>query len=181
MTQFNIGDIYFFTSGSGSAFGAVTAVNTGTRVLSFTTGDPYGINQGLATGPINVVVGNGTKAASMMRMLVISYFVDSTGLLRRRVFGVGGGSGLTDTVIAEHVADMQFRYFLDQTDASGNVVAPVTKLADETQQGDVRQVEVTITTETAHALVKGKKSQISMTGSMSVRGMQFNNHLQPNN
>jgi Tfp pilus assembly protein PilW len=181
MTQFTIGDIYFFTSGAGSAFGAVTAVNVAGRILSFTSGDRYGINQASATGPISVVVGGGTKASSMMRMLVITYFVDSTGLLMRRVMGVGGGTGLTDTVVAEHVANLQFRYLLDQTDADGNVVAPVTKLATETDQGDVRQVEMTVATETAHAIVKGNKPQISMTGSMSVRGMQFNQHLQPNN
>ncbi|HEV7890791.1 MAG TPA: prepilin-type N-terminal cleavage/methylation domain-containing protein [Pyrinomonadaceae bacterium] len=181
MTQFALNDIYFFTSGDGSAFGAVTGVDAATRVLSFTAGDRYGINQGVTTSPINVVVGKGTKAASMMRMLVTSYFVDSTGLLIRRVFGVGGGKGLADTVVAEHVVNLQFRYFLDQTDASGNVVAPATKLTTETEQGDVRQVEVAVTTETAHALTKGTKPQISMTGSMSVRGMQFNQHLQPNN
>lgn len=181
MAQFAVGDIYFFTSGVGSAFGAVTAVNTGTRVLSFAAGDRYGMNQSAASSPINVVVGGGTKAASMMRMFVTTYFVDSTGLLMRRVIGVGGGAGLNDTVVAEHVVNLQFRYFLDQTDAGGNVVAPVTKLATETEQGDLRQVEVTVTTETAHALQKGSKPQISMTGSMSVRGMQFNQHLQPNN
>ncbi len=181
MTQFNINDIYFFTSSAGSAFGAVTAVNTQTRVLSFTAGDRYGINQGVTTSPINVVVGAGTKGASMMRMLVISYFVDSTGLLTRRVFGVGGGVGLTDTVVAEHVVNLQFRYLLDEADSSGNVVAPVTALADEGQQNAVRQVEVSATTETAHSLAKGSKPQITMTGTMSVRGMQFKEHLQPTN
>jgi Tfp pilus assembly protein PilW len=181
MAQFAVNDIYFFTSGAGSAFGAVTAINTGTRVLSFSTGDRYGINQSTATSPINVVVVGGTKAASMLRMFVTTYFVDSTGLLMRRVIGVAGGVGVNDTVVAEHVVNLQFRYFLDQTDANGNVVAPVTKLATETDQGDLRQIEVTVTTETAHTLSKGTKPQISMTGSMSVRGMQFNQHLQPNN
>lgn len=179
MTDFKVGDIYFFTSGAGSAFGAVTAVNTATRVLNFSSGDRYGLNQGTSTSPINLVAGG--KASSMMRMLVTSYFVDSTGLLMRRVFGVSGGKGFTDTVVAEHVVNLQFRYLLDQEDSSGNVVAPVSTLADETQQGDVRQVEMTVTTETAHALVKGNKPQVSMTGSMSVRGMQFKEHLQPNN
>lgn len=181
MNQFTIGDIYFFTSGAGSAFGAVTAVNAPSRILSFSTGDRYGINQAATNSPISVVVGGGTKASSMMRMLIISYFIDNTGLLTRRVFGVGGGAGVADIVVAEHIANIQFRYFLDQSDANGNVVAPVTKLATETDQGDVRQVEMTVTAETAHAVVKNNKSQISMTGSMSVRGMQFNQHLQPNN
>ena len=127
MSQFKVGDIYFFTSSAGSAFGAVTAVNTGTRVLSFSSGDRYGLNQGTSTSPINLVAGG--KASSMMRMLVTTYFVDSAGLLTRRVFGVSGGKGFTDTVVAEHVVDLQFRYFLDQVDSSGNVVAPVTALA----------------------------------------------------
>lgn len=181
MTQFKVGDIYFFTSSAGSAFGAVTAVTAGTRVLSFSSGDRYGINQGTATSPINVVVGAGTKAAALLRMLVIQYFVDSNGLLTRRVFGVGGGVGYTDTVVAEHVTSLQFRYLLDQTDSSGNVVAPVTTLADESDQNDVRQVEMSVTTETAHAINKGTKPQVSTTGTMSVRGMQFRQHLQPNN
>lgn len=180
MTQFTVGDIYFFTSAAGSAFGAVTAVNPSGRILSFNTGDRYGINQGVTTGPINLVVGSGTKAASMMRMLVNTYFVDATGLLTRRILGVGGGVGFADTVVAEHVTDLQFRYFLDQTDDNGNVVAPVTKLANETDQNDVRQIEMTVTTETAHVVAKGNKPKISMTGSMSVRGMQFKQHLRPN-
>jgi hypothetical protein len=181
MTLFKTGDIYFFTSTIGSAFGSVTAVNATTRILTFnSTGDLYGLNQPLSTGPINLVVSSGTKPASMMRMLFINYFIDSNGLLRRRVFGVGGGVGFTDTVVAEHIANLQLRYFLGQSDSSGNVFAPVTQLTSETQQGYVRQVEVTVTTETAHAVVNGQKQQISMTGSTSVRNLQFNTHLQPN-
>lgn len=181
MTQFSKGDIYFFTSVNGSAFGTVTAVNVAGYVLTFAAGDLYDINQVASTGPINVVVNGGTKAASMMRMLVVNYFVDSEGLLRRRVFGVNGGTGFTDTVIAEHVANLQIRYFLGQSDSSGNVVAPVTQLGTETQQGYVRQVEVTLTTETAHPVVNGNKQQISMTGATSVRNLQFNTHLRPTN
>ncbi|MDT5294693.1 MAG: hypothetical protein QOJ76_1573 [Acidobacteriota bacterium] len=181
MTLFKTGDIYFFTSASGSAFGAVTVVNAATRVLTFgTVGDLYGINQPVATGPINLVTSSGTKAASLMRMLVIHYFIDSSGLLRRRVFGVGGGIGFTDTVVAEHVANLQLRYFLGQSDAGGNVLQPVTQLTSETQQAAVRQVEMTVTTETAHAVVNGAKQQISMMGATSVRNLQFNTHLQPN-
>jgi hypothetical protein len=181
MTQFKVGDIYFFTSSKGSAFGCVTGADAATRVLSFNTaGDLYGINQPVSTGPINVVVNGGTQVASMMRMFVINYFIDAGGLLRRRVFGVGGGVGFTDTVVAEHVANLQLRYFLGQSDSSGNVLQPVAQLTSETQQGVVRQVEVTVTTETVHSVVNGRKQQISMTGSTSVRNLQFNTHLQPN-
>jgi prepilin-type N-terminal cleavage/methylation domain-containing protein len=183
MSQFNSGDIYFFTSANGSAFGTVTAVNAATGVLSFAAGDTYTLNQNVSTGPLNLVGGSGTKAASMMRMLVVNYFVDSNELLHRRVFGVGGKVGFTDTVIAENVANLQIRYLLHQTDANGNVLAPafVTQLASESQQGQVRLVEVTVTTETAHTVVNGGKQQMSMTGATSVRNLQFNTHLQPTN
>jgi prepilin-type N-terminal cleavage/methylation domain-containing protein len=175
MADFGVGDIYFFTSSTGSAFGSVTAVNTATRILTFAAGDRFGLNQVAATGPINLVAGG--RASTMMRMLLIHYFIDTDNLLRRRVYGVSLVGGYNDQVIAEHVTDLQFRYVLGQSDASGNVLAPVAALASETQQGLVRQVEVTVTTETAHNVVKGAKQKVSMTGTTAVRNMQFNTHL----
>lgn len=179
MTPFKVGDIYFFTSSNGSAFGSVTAI-AGT-VLTFAANDRYKMNQVAATGPIGMVVAN-SKPTSMMRMLLIHYYVDSTGLLRRRVYGVAGGGGYTDSVVAEHVADLQFRYLLGKSNSNGTLVQPVTKLTTEDQQSYVRQVEVTVTTETAHTVGYDKdgarsKHRISMTGTTAVRNMQFNTHL----
>jgi type II secretory pathway pseudopilin PulG len=178
MAQFGVGDVYFFSSSTGSAFGSVTAVNVASRVLTFAAGDRFGMNQVAAAGPINSVVSG--RPATLMRMLVVSYYIDSGNLLRRRTYGVGGGvGGYTDTVVAEHVTDLQFRYILGQSDSSGNVPQPVTALTTETQQGSVRQVEVMVTTETAHAVVKGARQKMTMTGTTAVRNMQFNTHLRP--
>jgi hypothetical protein len=175
MAQFTVGDIYFFTSTTGSAFGSVTAINSGTRTLTFAAGDRFGLNQVAATGPINLVA-NG-RPSSLMRMQIIHYYIDTDKLLHRRVYGVGGVGGYTDTVVAEHVTDLQLRYILGQSDVNGNVAAPVSALGTEAQQGLVRQVEVKLTTETAHNVVKGAKQAISMTGTTAVRNLQFNTHL----
>lgn len=176
MTQFSVGDIYFFTSTTASAFGSVTAINAGARTLTFAAGDRFGLNQVNVNGPLNLVASG--RPSTMMSMQVIHYYIDSDKLLRRRVYGVGGGvGGYTDTVVAEHVTDLQFRYVLGQSDASGNVLAPVAALGTEAQQGLVRQVEVTVTTETAHSVVNGAKQKMSMTGTTTVRNMQYNTHL----
>ncbi len=179
MTPFKIGDIYFFTSTNGSAFGSVTAIS-GTA-LTFNANDRYKMNEVAATGPIAKVVAN-SKPTTMMRMLLIHYYVDSSGLLRRRVYGVAGGGGYTDSVVAEHVADLQFRYLLGKSNTNGTLVQPVTKLTTEDQQSYVRQVEVTVTTETTHTVGYDKdgnriKHRMSMTGTTAVRNMQFNTHL----
>lgn len=175
MSQFSVGDIYFFTSTIGSAFGSVTAVDATTRIVTFGASDRFGLNEVAVTGPINLIA-NG-RPSTMLRMHVIHYYIDKDNLLRRRVYGVGGVGGYTDTVVAEHVTDLQFRYILGQSTASGNVLAPIVALTTETQQSLVRQVEVTITTETAHNVVNGAKKKISMTGTTAVRNMQFNTHL----
>ncbi|MET0650314.1 MAG: prepilin-type N-terminal cleavage/methylation domain-containing protein [Pyrinomonadaceae bacterium] len=179
MTQFSVGDIYFFTSTTASAFGSVTAINSAARTLTFAAGDRFGLNQVNANGPINLVA-NG-RPSTLMRMEVVHYYIDSDKLLRRRVYGVGGVGGYTDTVVAEHIADLQFRYVLGQSDANGNVLAPVTALGTEAQQSLVRQVEVTVIAETAHNVVNGAKQKMTMTGTTTVRNMQFNTHLKMSN
>lgn len=175
MTQFKVGDIYFFSSSGASAFGSVTAITVSSRTLTFADSDRFGLNKVAADGPIQLVAGG--KAATLMRMQMIHYFIDKDKLLRRRVYGVSSTGGYTDTVIAEHVADLQFRYILGQSSANGNVAAPATVLNTETLQKQVRQVEVTITAETAHNVANGTKQKITMTGTTAVRNMQFNNHL----
>jgi prepilin-type N-terminal cleavage/methylation domain-containing protein len=176
MAQFAIGDILFFTSTTASAFGSITAVNAAARTLTFAAGDRFGLNQVNVNGPINLVASG--RPSTLMRMQLIHYYIDTDNLLHRRVYGVGAGlGGYTDSVVAEHVTDLQFRYVLGQSDVNGNVAAPVAALATETQQGLVRQVEVTVTTETARNVVKGAKQKLSMTGTTAVRNMQFNNHL----
>lgn len=176
-TPYKVGEVYFLTSSIGGVFGTITNI-TGTPRLVFNNGDTLGLNVSGAGGQIGAISAGGTLPTSLMRVKIIHYYLTSAGMLMRRVFGVRGAS-YTDSLIAEHVISLQFRYFLSLRDASGNVVQPVTQLIDSTQQVSINQVEVTVAVETPHALQNGLRQPLSMTTSTSVRNMQFKGALQP--
>lgn len=177
MTTFTQGEVYFLTSSAGGTFCTITSINTAARELSFVANDPYDLNQPGAVGHIWAISGGRTLATSLQRMKMIQYYLTSTGLLMRRVFGVPG-SGFRESVIAEHVLDVQFIYDLVTTDALGNVTpSTTTALTTSTQQLAVRQVEVRVTVETPHALQNGSRQSLTMTTMTSVRNMQFRQAL----
>lgn len=183
-SRFTVGEVYFLTSSVGGTFGTVTAVaniagpnSTLTFAAGSAAGDKLGLNVTGAGGRINTISAGGTLATSLQRMRIIHYYINSDGMLMRRVFGVRG-AGFRESAIADHVISVQFLYSLGP-DANGNIVQPVTRLTTLDQQIAVRQVEVTVTVETPHALQKGLRQNMSMTTSTSVRNMQFRKALQP--
>ncbi|HEV7472944.1 MAG TPA: prepilin-type N-terminal cleavage/methylation domain-containing protein [Pyrinomonadaceae bacterium] len=176
--HFRVGEIYFITSAVGGIFATIRElrdVATPTPKLVFAAGDVYGLN---SVNQLNAITAGATLPISIMRMKLIHYYINSDGLLMRRVFGVKG-NGFSESVIAEHVVSLQFRYFLNLRDADGNVVQPTAQLATSQEQVETRQIEVTLVVETPHSLQNGKPQQISMTTSTSVRNMQFRQSLQP--
>ena len=177
--RINVGEIYFITSSTGATFGTVTAKDAVAGLITFDTGDAYGLNLAADGGPISTVSGGGARPAALLRMRIIHYFIDEKGLLIRRVIGVARGVGHLDSVIAEHVRAVQFRYVLNLPAASGFAVQPVSQLTTPEQQVAVRQVEVTVTTETAHPLASGTRQPLSMTTTTSVRNLQFLETQQP--
>jgi prepilin-type N-terminal cleavage/methylation domain-containing protein len=177
MTTFTTGEVYFLTSSAGGTFCTITSIDVPARQLSFVASDLFGLNQPGAVGNIWATSGGSTLATSLQRMNIIQYYVTSTGLLMRRVFGVQG-SGFRESMIAEHVLDVQFNYSLATTDALGNVTpSATTALTSSAQQLAVRQVEVRVTVETPHALQNGSRQQLTTTTSTSVRNMQFRQAL----
>jgi len=177
MTAFTQGEVYFLTSSASAAFCTITSVDAAGRKLYFVASDAYGLNQPGANGNISAVSANGTLATSLQRMRIIQYYLTSTGLLVRRVFGVPG-VGFRESMIAEHVLDVQFNYSLITTDAVGNVTpSSTTSLTTSTQQLAVRQVEVKVTVETPHAIQNGSRQSLTITTSTSVRNMQFRQAL----
>jgi len=179
LARFTSGEVYFLSSSAGATFGTITSKTTGPPAkLNFAAGDAYGLNVTGTGGMINTVSGGGTLPTSLMRMQIIHYFINSNGLLIRRAFGVKG-QGFRDSVVAEHVRSLQLRYFLNLRGADGRIVQPVAQLTSSTQQLAVRQVEVSITTETVHALPTKQQQALTMTTSTSVRNMQFRQALQP--
>jgi hypothetical protein len=175
------------------AFGVVTSVNTATNTLIMTNGDVYGLNQTSATAPIYAVAGlalGPSAAASIIRMQIIHYYVNTNNLLIRRVFGVRGGA-FVDSVIAEHVTNLQFRYLLNKTDPNGFVPQP-TGLVAPADLLTVREIETTLAVETVRAVnvvtnsnsisvgcgasANGKQSVCSTTAT-TVRNLQFRKAL----
>jgi prepilin-type N-terminal cleavage/methylation domain-containing protein len=180
MSKFQVGEIYFLTTLKGGTFGAITAVNSGAKTLEFANGDYCGLNTEGAAGRIKEIATSGLPA--IQRMRIIHYFVESNGLLMRRVFGVKG-QAFSDSVIAEHVVGVQFVYSLG-LDSNGDPVQPVSVLSTPAQSVAISQVESTVVVETPHSLASasaltGYKQQLSSTTSTSLRNMQFRQALQP--
>lgn len=187
-TRFTPGEIYFLTSSVGGTFGTVTSVTDvagPNSTLTFAQGaannDKFGLNVTGAGGRIYTIAGcgaaGGTLATTLQRMKIIHYYIDSTGRLMRRVFGVRG-TGFREGAIADHVTSVQFVYSLGP-DSDGNNAAPVNRLSTLDQQISVRQVEVRVNVETPHKLEKGLQPELTSTTSTSVRNMQFRQALQP--
>ena len=180
--RFQPGEIYAIASGSSIAFGVISSINTAAYTLVLTNGDVFGINETGPSAPIYIVsqinpaTSASTQPATIIRLQIIHYYLSSEKLLVRRVFGVKGAP-FVESVIAEHVANLQFRYLLNTTDASGFVSQPVRQLSLANQAG-VRQVEVTVGVETARPVNNANSGNnghqtIYSTMGTTVRNLQF--------
>ncbi|CDM66213.1 PilW family protein [Pyrinomonas methylaliphatogenes] len=196
VSRFQVGEIYFITSQYGATFGAITNISSPSSQpnLIFSNSDPYQLNDPgnngaiaqVAYGPSGPGKGNKSVPATLMRVRIINYFVNDKGQLIRRVFGVprpvatDSGFGYADSVIAENVTNLQFRYQLNKTDNSGNLLPPSSQVA-VSDQPSIRQIEVTVRTRTQRAVQvnNGMRPELSATTWTSVRNMQFRQALQP--
>jgi type II secretory pathway pseudopilin PulG len=155
ISLFQVGEIYALTSQNSAAFGVVSAIDTINKKVTLTGGDAYGLNANSLTSSIGqvatFVAGLNTSPVAVSRIQIIQYFVTSSGLLMRRVIGVRG-AGFRDSVVAEHVTGLQFRYVTNLTDNNGNVIQPMRVLNSSTEQNAVREIETTISLETVGAV-----------------------------
>ena len=178
--RFQTGEVYAIVSGDKAAFGVISTVNTSTNVLTMTNGDVYGINE-TGASPINFVTAAGAQSSTIVKIQIIQYYTNSSNLLMRRVFGVKGAT-FVDSVIAEHVTNMQFRYMVAPSDANGYAPQPMRQLSTSLQQLSVREVETTIAIETLRAVSavtanNNGKQVISTTTATTVRNLQFRQAL----
>lgn len=197
--RFQIGEIYMISSTYGATFGAITNISPGSNPnLIFSSSDPYDLNDPgnggsiayVAYGPSGPGRGANSVPATLMRMRMINYFVNDRGQLIRRVFGVprgvatDSGMGYADSIIAENVTTLQFRYQLNLTNGSGQIRPPTAQPLGTTtpsEQGAIRQVETTVSTRTQRFVPVGNglRPEARSTAWTSVRNLQFREALQP--
>jgi hypothetical protein len=194
---FQVGEIYALTSQYSAAFGVVSAVDTTNKKVTLTNGDVYNLNQNgpnSSVAQVATFVSNlNTSPVAVLRLQIIQYYVTSSGLLMRRVIGVKG-AGFRDTVVAEHVSSLQFRYVTNLTDTNGNVVQPMGVLSSSAEQNAVREIETTISLETVGAVNAvtnanssttscganpNGKQNICSTTHTTVRNLQFRQAIGP--
>ena len=189
INKFQVGEIYAIVS-QDATFGVVSAVNTTTFTVTLTSGDAYSINQTGTTSPIYAVAQlNPTtlisaQAVAIVRLQLIQYYVDASGLLHRRVFGIKA-AGFADSIVAEHVTNLQFRYMTNISDVNGFVKQPI-RVITSAEQTAVREIETSISVETVRAVnaitngnTNSGKQLISQTTATTVRNLQFRQALSP--
>lgn len=167
--DFTVGEIYYITSGGTGAFGVITSI-VGDGIF-WAEGDAFSFNRYGVTGPLGVGTNRNKSAAVMMRVQIVNYFVDAEGKLIRRAFGAKGASFM-DSVIAEHIRDLQFRYILKPSD-DGKIFDPPADQLDLSQATAVRIIEPQVAAETAYALQDGEKHIVDGKTQIGVRNIQF--------
>lgn len=170
ISEFSVGEVYFLSNGVSATFGVITSINSGTSTIVWGNSDSLGINR---TGNMGALfsVQSPRYAMSLARVNIIQYFIDSEGKLIRRAFGVKG-KAFIDSVVAEHLVDLQLRYILKPS-ADGIIFEQPKDLFDLDEAASVRMIEPKIIVETAYPLIDGQKHRVEGTTQLNVRNIQF--------
>ena len=169
--DFTAGEIYYVTSGGTGVFGTVTNVNRAGNKITWAEGDAFGLNRYGDTGSLGVGTNRGDSPASLRRISIVHYFAAADGRLVRRTFGVRQ-KGFVDSVIAEHLTDLQFRYILTPPGTGKIFEQPKEqiKLSDSVR---VRMIEPSFTVQTAYPLSNGQYDDVKGVSQIGVRNVQF--------
>lgn len=169
-SAFAIGEIYYISGSGNGAFGTITAISG--AVISWAEGDIYGLNRFGANGNTATSAGAaGNQPTTLMRVKMVHYFTDAEGKLIRRVFGTRN-AGFVDSVIAEHLVDLQFRYTL-KPETAGTIHSQPNTEIDLSKAALVRIVEPQIVVETAKPLQNGRKTKVEGITQIGFRNLQF--------
>jgi prepilin-type N-terminal cleavage/methylation domain-containing protein len=173
INKFHIGEIYYITSGGTGAFGTVTNVNAAGNTITWGEGDRFGLNRLGDTGSLGVATNRGYSPATLRRVNIIHYYADEEGRLMRRAFGVQQ-NGFVDSVVAEHITNLQFRYILKPSVTSTDTIFEQPR--DQIGLGDsvrVRMIEPKLTIKTAYPLADGNHEFLDGVSQIGVRNVQF--------
>jgi type II secretory pathway pseudopilin PulG len=177
ISDFTTGEIYFTANGVAGVFGTVTNVNSGGKKITWGNNDAWGLNRTGASGQLASVTNNGTYPTVLQRVQIIQYFVDAEGRLVRRVFGAKG-NGFIDSVVAEHLESLEFRYVMKPDDAATILSQPKAQFDIDESTG-VRTVELSLRVKTAYPLQDGEYHEVEGTTQIGVRNIQFSEAVVP--
>jgi prepilin-type N-terminal cleavage/methylation domain-containing protein len=168
--DFTVGEIYYITNGASGVFGTVTRIDAGANQIFWEENDQYGFNRYGVYGNIATGTRRGSDPATLLRINIKHYFVDAAGKLIRRVFGVRG-KGFLDSVVAEHLVALDFRYTLEPAADDAILSQPSDQilLSEATL---VRLIESNIRVKTARA-IDGNSGEVEATARIGVRNIQF--------
>jgi prepilin-type N-terminal cleavage/methylation domain-containing protein len=175
--DFTGGEIYFISNGAAGVFGTVTGVDAGGNKLTWGDNDTYALNRTGSTGTLASVTNNGTYPTILQRVQIIQYFVNAENHLVRRVFGVKS-TGYIDSVVAEHVESLNFRYILRPDDEATILSQPKTQI-DIEEAASVRTIELSLRVKTAYPLQDGEYHEVDGTTQVGVRNIQFTEAIVP--
>ncbi len=171
MGDFTVGEVYFLTNGLAGVFGTVTSIDLGSNKIFWDDGDTYNLNRRGNSGNL-AAVERANIPMNLIRVSIVHYFIDEDGRLMRRVFGVKG-KGLSDSVIAEHLVNLQVKYVLKPASAGVIFEQPVDSL-DLDDASLLRMIETNFAVETARSVrIDGTKDQIENSSRVGVRNIQF--------
>ncbi len=169
--DFTVGEIYFLTNGATGVYGTITSIDSGANKIFWAEGDDLGLNYFGESGNLATGTREGLDSATLKRINIKHYFVDADGKLIRRAFGIKG-RGFIDSVIAEYVVSLKFKYVL-QPSATGTIFAQPIEQFDLTQASLLRQLEFRIRTQTASPLEGNIRPEVEAIAQLGVRNIQF--------
>lgn len=172
-----INDIYLVTGNSGSTIGVATGLN-GTDKVQFANSDLLDFNR---TGPSGWLRGI-TTPASMMRVLMVTYFVTPDGTLTRRRYAnvppPASSGPWVDEPLVYGVENFQIQYIMDDGSLSDNPSAgpdgtPGTPDDDQANLAKIRQVRFTLSIRSSEFGPTGEPYRVSMTSTFSTRNLGY--------
>jgi len=172
-----VNDIYLITGNTGSTIGLATALS-GSNKVQFSNGDVLGFNQTGTTGPLRSI----TTPASLQRILMVTYFVTSDGILTRREFAnttpVVPAVAFIDEPLVYNVENFQIQYIMDDGSVSDDPSAGPDGRAGTnddtpTNLAAVRQVRFTVNVRSIELNSAGQPYRDSMTSVFSTRNLGY--------
>ena len=171
-----VNDIYLVSTAASSTLVLATALRNTDRV-QFGDGDVLGFNQ-TGTGLTQAITAN----ASMQRVTMVTYFVDSSGTLTRRQFAnvppAVPAVAYIDAPLVYNVENFQIQYVMDDGTINDNPSAGpdgIPGTADDTQSNlaAVRQIRYTVSVRSQELNSAGQPYRETMTSTFSTRNLGY--------